>query len=150
MTYIVQLVGSDEKKKIIAETPSDAATAFGQEVALPQSGWILVEGSDGTLKQYAVRNAAICEGDEVLVHATEAPPIKTNVSSSALATTFVILGVLDCIAGVVGFFVGNTLLAIAGISGGLMLLALAKVIACLHEGVQRLASIQEMLASRKE
>jgi hypothetical protein len=150
MIYEVQLVGSDKRKKISAVTPADAAAAFSREVDLPQSGWVVVEGEDRTITQYAVRNAATCELDKVAIQTPEASPVKIVTSPSALAISFVILAVLDFIVGGVGFIVGNTVLGMGGVSGGLMLLALAKVIACLHEGVQRLASIQEMLDSRKE
>ena len=73
----------------------------------------------------------------------------TPPTSSALAAVFTVLGVLDVLAGIIiGLAMQNMFIAIVGISGGLMLFALAKIISCLHEGVQRLANIQGILSSK--
>jgi hypothetical protein len=71
--YTVHVVGSDEKKKFNTVTPTDAAIAFSREVVLPQSGWILVHGSDGTTEQYVVRNATVCDSDEGLKTPASSP-----------------------------------------------------------------------------
>jgi hypothetical protein len=69
MIYRVHIVGSFETKKFEAATPADAAAAFGREVNLPQSGWILVEGNDWTIKQYAVSDVPVGHEDNVALQA---------------------------------------------------------------------------------
>ena len=60
ITYVVHLMETDVTKAVSAVRPKDAAAAFGRMVALPQSGFIAVDGSDGTTNQYSIINSAIC------------------------------------------------------------------------------------------
>ncbi len=95
--------------------------------------------------------------------ATALPPpqaaqSKTDIQplrGSTIAVWLNLLAVIDFLAAVLGvllFFGGNSnesqfgwMLVVAGISGGLVLLAIAKIINCLHESAYRLRCIQRLL-----
>jgi hypothetical protein len=61
ITYIVHLMETDVTKTVSAVRPKDAAAAFGRMVVLPQSGTIVVDGSNGTSNKYSIINSVISE-----------------------------------------------------------------------------------------
>ena len=147
MEYTVQLVGTDSKvKKLEAQTATEAAEKYSGQVALPTSGWLLVRGKDETVEQFQILDSMIGEPSAKKGGKKSASPeVDTDVSGSALAAVFGVLGGLELLASVVLFFMGNIKFAVVSIASGLILLALAKVIECLHEGVARLTGIQRLL-----
>jgi len=160
--YCVKRASQPEWEAILeAVNAKDAALKFIEldvdaRVASDDQIWVLENLALGTPEKAVFVASDIASRSDwapttsvVTARNVQASPLPTP-RSSVLAMIFVVLGVLDLIVGAVGVSLTNTFLAIAGFSGGLVLFALAKVIACLHEGVQRVAHIQSMLASRKE
>ena len=78
-----------------------------------------------------------------------------KLKESAIAGILIVFAILDFLAAILGIVLISShlsgerqfgwLLVFAGFGGGVVLLAFAKIVECLHEAVYRLRSIQSLL-----
>lgn len=142
MKYTIQIVGTEIKRTINADSVDDAVAAFHSSVELPQDGWIVIAGEDDTHKQYPIRKAAV----HTEKHPKNAPKTELVIENSGTGTFLVILGIF-CAFGGFG-------LAALREEGRIFLYGVILSIFCfffsgiyfrLHENKQRLIDIQDQL-----
>lgn len=144
MKYTVHIVGNDsESVQITANNAEEASNLFINTTSPEKEGWALVWDEKGQSTQFPVTKKT--HPNEDFKESTIRPKaIVPNPSYSATAIFLAVVAVLYLVysiysIAVIGF--RNTIFHLVAVT---FLIAAAKITACLHEGVKRLASIQQV------